>query len=359
MPFDRGTISVRLLKLKQTLPEDALERFMSLCADKLDDVKDEQQIGWVSGRHLLERKIAEETGTAGGHIYLNLRVAQRKIPSTLLKAEIRLEELAWMNANSKEDVPRRIKKEIKASVEEKRLPQMVPSITGIPFVIDSRDGTIYLGTTSRAQCDMFLTLFEKTFGFMPIEIIPEDLMIEAKVNPANYLPLRLTTHEEEVFIGRDFITWIWFFCERKESEIKIKQFGNFAVTVDGPLSFVSDGEGALESSVKKGNPLRSAEASAALKVGKKLNKAKLIIVQDDKIWNTTFDADNFTFSGITLPEGEEMEYHSRFAERVDSLSVLKVVITELFLEFLKAVDASNKEKTTTELVAWIKEKESF
>ena len=125
MPFDRGSFSVKILKLTKDLPEDALERFNKNCAGKLDEVKDEPQIGWISGRHLLERNIDEETAMLGGHIYLNLRIAQRKIPAALLKAEMKLEELAYIKATGKADVPRKVKKDIKIAVEEKRMPQMV------------------------------------------------------------------------------------------------------------------------------------------------------------------------------------------------------------------------------------------
>ena len=91
MPFDRGTFSLSILKLTGDLPSDALEKLDAMKAGKLDEVKDEQQVGWVSGRHLLERRIDEETAFLGGHIYLNLRTAQRKVPSALLNAEAKME----------------------------------------------------------------------------------------------------------------------------------------------------------------------------------------------------------------------------------------------------------------------------
>ena len=61
----------------------------------------------------------------------------------------------------------------------------------------------------------------------------------------------------------------------------------------------------------------SAEAKAALAVGKKLRKAKILMARGDADkWSFTFDADTFTITGLTLPETEEMELNARFEERV-------------------------------------------
>ena len=361
MPFDRGSFSVKILRLTKDLPEDAIERFNKNCAGKLDEVKDEEpQIGWISGRHLLERTIEEETAILGGHIYLNLRIAQRKIPTSLLKAEMKLEELAYIKATGKPDVPRKVKKDIKIFVEEKRLPQMVPTITGIPFVIDRRDNTIYLGTCSRGQTDTFLAMFEKTFEYTPMEMSAKDLILKEKINPTKYEGMVLFNKDEKDFVpGRDFLTWLWYFSEEEKGEIEVKGHGKFSVMIDGPLTFIADGEGALEIAVKKGNPLKSAEAKAALKVGKKIKKSKIIIARNDQTWSAGFDADNFTFSGITLPEGEEMEYNSRFAERMDSLQAFKTAFVDLFYLFLNEITSAEWVKKTEKIKTWVEKRETL
>ncbi len=360
MPFDRGSFAVKILKLTKDLPEDILERFNKNCAGKLDEVKDEPQIGWISGRHLLERNIDEETAILGGHIYLNLRIAQRKIPTSLLKAEMKLEELAYIKATGKADVPRKVKKDIKIAVEEKRMPQMVPTITGIPFVIDKRDNTIYLGTSSRSQADTFIAMFEKTFEYIPLEMTAEDLMLKEKINPTKYEGMFLFNKDGKDFVpGRDFLTWLWYFSEEEKGEVEVKGHGKFSVMLDGPLTFIADGDGALETAVKKGNPLKSAEAKAALKVGKKLKKAKIIMARDDETWSAGFDSDNFTFSGVTLPEGEEMEYNSRFAERVDSLQAFKGVFEELFSIFIKETISTEWAKKIEKIKTWIEKRETL
>ena len=72
MPFDRGSITFQACQLPRPLPDDALEGFAAKAAGSLDSVRDEAQLGWVSGRHLLERRIDQETAYLGGYLHLCL-----------------------------------------------------------------------------------------------------------------------------------------------------------------------------------------------------------------------------------------------------------------------------------------------
>ncbi len=360
MPFDRGSFSLSIFKLTQDLPDNALELFNSSNAGKLDEVKDEPQVGWVSGRHLLERRIDDETAFLGGYIYLNLRTALRKIPAALLKAETKMEELAYIKATGNPDVPRKAKKEIKETIIENRLPQMVPTISGIPIVVDQNDNTLYAGATSIRQIDTLLGFINDTLKIAPIQITAEELMIEEKINPRDFQGFSFTDNEPDDYTpGRDFLTWLWYFSEEEGGEVEVKGYEKFAMMIDGPLSFIADGQGALESVVRKGNPLKSAEARAALNVGKKLKKAKIIFCRADEIWSAGFDADNFTFSSVSLPEGEEMDYASRFAERINNLHIFTKVFKSFFNRFITQTQESDWPSKLEKIKNWVKNRESL
>ena len=360
MPFDRGTFSVAFFKLTEELPEDALELFNSHNAGKLDEVKDEPQIGWVSGRHLLERRIDDETAFLGGYIYLSLRTAQRKVPPALLNAESRMEELAHIKVTGNPDVPRKVKKEIKETIIENRLPQMVPTISGISIVIDQNDNTLYAAATSVRQIDTLLGFLNDTLKIAPLQITAEEIMLEEKLNPRNFNGISMIDGDcDDYSPGRDFLTWLWYYSEEEGGEVDVKGYEKFTSMIDGPLSFISDGEGSFETVVRKGNPLKSAEASVALRVGKKLKKAKLIFCRADEIWTAGFDADNFTFSSLSLPEGEEMDYASRFAERISNLHIFKSVFISFYKYFIAQTQADDWPAKLDEIRNWIKNRESL
>ena len=162
MPFDNGTVTLTIFRLPMDLPENVLELLHAGRSGMLDAVKEEPMIGWVSGRHLLESDINEETAICGGHIYINLRKAERKIPSALMTAICRREELVYMQANDCVTVPRKVRRQIKQDAIEKHLMKMPPSLAAIPVVIDRNTNYLYLGATSNAQIDDFISKFIKS-----------------------------------------------------------------------------------------------------------------------------------------------------------------------------------------------------
>lgn len=347
------------------MPEDAIERFDAKSAGALENVKDEPEWGWVSGRHLLETRIDEETAIMGGYLHLSVRQAQRKIPSALLNAECRMAELAKIAETKAEYIGRKERKIIKQEITEHLLPQMPPQIAGTPFVVDNNDNRLYVGATSQKQLDMFLGLFCQTVGFEPIPMTPEVMAVDlVKINPdvipmLNFSP----TQPDDTAggtLGQNFLTWLWFYQEECVGRLPPTQLGEFRLLVDGPLVFVADGAGALESAIRKGMPTLSAEAKAALTVGKKLKRAKLFLARDrNEQWEVTLDADEFVFRGLKLPEGEALDPASVFEERINNLYIFQRVFSALFQRFL--TELSDREKFTAfqkKAKQWVQEKEA-
>lgn len=364
MPFESGTFALTICRLSKKMPEDHLARFAAANAGMLDQVKDEPVIGWVSGRHLLEYKIDEETGICGGHIHLAMRKAERKVPGSLLKAICKREELVYMQANKTAGVPSKVRKEIKAEAIEKNLLKMPPSISGVPFVIDMAEEIAYVGTTSAAQLDELIALFLKTHD---VELLPlsfDDMMFRFFQTDSGSLPM-LTfagpSGDCEATPGRDFLTWLWYQSEVNGAKLNVGNFGDFEVMIEGPLTlaFAAEAKGAGETTVKKGCPMKSAEVKSALSVGKKLKKAKLTLTRGEDIWAGSFDADKFCFSGLALPEGEEMESNSRFAERITNLYILQTALQEYFKTFAESIMSDEGKAVEKKIKKWIEDRDSY
>jgi len=365
MAFDNGSITCSVCLLPGDLPEGVIERFAARAAKSLDKVGAEPEMGWVSGRHLLETRIDEQTAYAGGYLHLSLRVTERKIPGALLRAHCRMRELAWEAENGREPA-RKQRKAIREDVNEELLPEMPPQIRGIPFVVDANDHRLYLGTASLKMEDSFLEVFRETIGFEPLPLTPETyvaIVRELDVEDLHRLVFTPTpdqAHEAEGSeLGRDFLTWLWFLQE-EVGEVSLKQYGRFTVMIDGPLSLESVGGGAMESIVRRGSPTVSAEAKAALMVGKKLKKAKLFLRHDNgELWSGTVDADRFVFSSLRLPDGNAMDPHAVFEERVTSLHYFQRAFYGLFDQFLDEVrDADKAASLEKRLQDWVSQRES-
>lgn len=372
MSFESGTTALMICPLSGELPENFLDGFVKNKAGRLDDVKDEAVLGWVSGRHLLETEISEATAICGGHLYLNLRKAERKIPAQLLNAICRREELALMQASDKTFLTRKEKAAIKEEAIEKNLMKMPPTISATPFIIDRVNNVLYFGGSSLSAFDVFIAEFMRALEIEPVPISVNELMIKLfKQTEADVPSLSFTSErgtEDEPMPGRDFLTWLWYCSEKDPFICRSKTLGEFTIAVLGPLNFAfspakaKDPElcGAGESVVKKGNPLSSAEAKAALRVGKKLRKAKIMLARSDaEKWTFTFDADTFAFTGLSLPEGEEMENNARLEERVNFLHLLHQAIEEYFRLFIDSLQGDKLAVTEKKIRQWAEERDSL
>jgi hypothetical protein len=291
-----------------------------------------------------------------------MRTAERKIPPALLNAICRREELAFMQANDATKVPSKEKKRIKDDAIEKNLRKMPPGINGVQMAIDRAANILYVGTGSTGQLDNFLAFFFKTTEIEPVQITIDEILGE-KIHDIPSVSFSDDVMDQDFVPARDFLTWLWYFSEEDAGKVSHPQFGDFEVMIEGPLTLAFSSEveakGSCETTIKKGNPLRSAEAKAALKVGKKLKKAKLTLVRAQEAWKGTFDADKFCFSGLSLPEGEEMERDSVFQERINFLNIFREAVEMYVKKYVDTIMAEDWMETEKKIRKWVQERDSY
>lgn len=363
MPFNHGSFTFAMFDVPGELPENLIDLFAAKKAGPLDAVTAEPQLGWVTGHHLLDTAIDEESAQLGGSYFLMLRNAVRKIPASLLNALCRREEQAYMRANNLEYVSSKMKRQIKEEAIEKHIQKMPPVLSGIPMVLEPHEKLLYVGASSRTQIELFIDMFYQTLKLEPVQLGPELLLEKLfQTTAANFPRLLIGGQpDDEPVIGRDFLMWLWFYSETV-GRLEHPDYGEFDLMIEAPLLFAGAGEarGAAETVIKKGDsPLRSAEAKAALAVGKKLKKAKLTLTRANQIWTGTFDADQFAFSSFKLPEGEEMNEDGLFAERVLNLSIFRAAIVAYFRKFAEAMTGMDAPETMKAIRAWASERDAI
>ena len=360
--------ALTICRIYKELPLDYLAKLNTSAFGLIDNVKADPVVGWAGWRHA-EAPIDEENTTCGGFIRFQLVGAQRKIQAALFKDECRRQELAFMASTGIGGVPSKEKRRIKADVKERLTMKMPPIIKTVEVIIDIKNKTVYVGTVSQKDVDNVTFLLHKCLEVEIVPLSPDMIVFETLgIHEVEIPQLCFAgSKDDTAHTGRDFLTWFWFFSEQYGGKTKIHDTGDFESMIQGPLLLAnptSEAKGSAESSVKKGGcPTASAEARAALLAGKKLKKSKLLIVRGQEVWSGTFDADKFAFSGLTFPEGEEMEQHARFAGRVLNMEILTRALVGYFMRFLGEFSIAPGEMSATtintKIRAWAEERESY
>jgi hypothetical protein len=360
MAFESGAASFRVLYVPKAMPGDAVVRFATHAAPPLDTLGNGEINGWVTGRHLLDRNITDRTAFFAGHLRLCLMQAVRKIPEALLRAECRMEELAQLEASGAEALSATARSEIRKSITDRLLPEMPPTLKGVPFVHDAGEHLVYAAALSDKQLDAFQIHVVQTLGFGFIPATPEAAAVKrSRVNPREWAPASFAPDLDdascEAPIGRDFLTWLWFVAEARGGMVNLGKAGSFGVMVEGPLLFILEGQGAHEAVLRKGEPLMSAEAKTALLGGKKLRRAKVTLARNEESWRVAVDADAFVFRGLKLPETEKLDPIGRFQDRIAKIGVFVEAWYSLFDRFVaERTSESNWKATQKEIHAWVK-----
>ncbi|MGI6598420.1 MAG: hypothetical protein ACOX3F_01735 [Kiritimatiellia bacterium] len=341
MAFERGVVSFRMVELPRPFPEDWAERFAARRAGGLEGVGGGVQRGWVTGRHLLDTMINEDSARYGGWVRLALRLAERKVPAALLQAECRMEELAVQAAEGKPFLRAKERAEIRRGVMERLLPSMPPQLRAIPFVYLPGATWLYVSALPNSAWDVFHAALVSTLGLSGSPATPEVLAAGRHRVSLRDLPNYSFSPEMEGEVsepapGQEFLTWLWFKAETQLGQIALSDGRVVSVLVEGPLVFRREGQGAHAVVLKKGAPESSAEAKTCLMGGKKLKEARLTLALDgERVWSFGFEADEFLVRGLKLPQSAgALDGLSRFQERMVFLEEWREMFLDLFGAFV-------------------------
>ncbi|WFB36574.1 recombination-associated protein RdgC [Kiritimatiellota bacterium B12222] len=361
MPFETGSVSFRMYHLPRALPESVLDGFLERVAPPLDTIKDQPVYGWVTGRHLLDRQIDDNNSYLAGYLRLCLLQAERKIPSSLLKAEMKQEELIRMAVNGSSHISRKEKVEMKQEIVDRLLHTMPPTLKGMTFVHRPDDAFLFAETLAEKQVDVFVSYLREALGFPAQVVTPESWAMHSQhSDPNNWVPCSFSEEVEaertSPMPGHDFMTWLWYQSETHPDKVPAGKEGHVGVMIEGPLTLVMEGGGAHEISLRKGNPTQSSEAKACLLAGKKLRKATVNIVRGEQVWRLTLDGETLAVRGFKpiVPE-ENLDFISRFQDRmlqVELVSQLLRGLYDSFVEERKDPDAWGKR--VKEIQSWAK-----
>lgn len=340
MGFDRGNVSFRVFYLTKSFGPSLVERFAAHAAPPIETLGHEPIQGWVTGRHLLDTRLTEENCIFGGYLHASLMRAERKIPEALLRAHARLEEEVQLRARNATTLPRQVRGEIREAIFERLLPTMPPTLTGLPVAVDFRNDCVLAGAMADQQVERFSGVFRETTGVLPIVLNAETAALKRKqinsrdVSAVSFSPDPEVPPDENVSLGMDFLTWLWWWWEVEGGIFRSGKNGpQYGMILEGPVTFFREGQGAHEAILRKGNPFDSREAGIALLGGKRVKRAKFTLAEGETLWSATVDAD-FGFRGLKLPKSEQVDASGQFQERMLHIETFLGVFLGLYDRFL-------------------------
>lgn len=320
----------------------------------------------MTGHHLLDTTIDEASAQLGGCYFLTLRQAVRKMPGALLNAICKREEQAYMRANELEYVSAKMKKQIREEALEKHIQKMPPALSGIPMVLDPNEKLLFVGATSRTQIDLFIDNFFQATKLEPLQLTPGAHGWNGVPDHRGDFPrteYRESARERRGAGDRPRFPDVALVLQRDDRQAPASAVRRIRHpdrrTAD--LCGRGRGEGRRRNHGQEGRlPLRSAEAKAAVAVGKKLKKAKLSLTREKQVWSGTFDADQFAFGSFKLPEGDALTNEDEiFAERVQNLIVFREAMTLYFRKFAETMMGLEFPKFENEIREWAKNRDAI
>lgn len=143
----------------------------------------------------------------------------------------------------------------------------------------------------------------------------------------------LTRINRTQFLGREFLTWLWYRSELSEGLFK-RDGETFEVWFDAKLVLESLGDIKEQSAIKSENPTETEEARASLQTGKQVREAQLRLIQGQKQWTFTIKAEDLAISGLKVPALLSREDEEQLYERFYLLEEALDLVEHLWRAFV-------------------------
>jgi len=161
------------------------------------------------------------------------------------------------------------------------------------------------------------------------------------------------------FLGREFLTWLWFRSEIDEGVFDLEDAGTVEVWFEGKMTLEADGEDQSGRVTCSGVARSLREARFALTRDKKITQATVRLLKGDDEWSFSLDAAWLNLSSMKTPrvmQDSNEDPDGLFYERMFLMEQPIAVVNSLFAKFiLLRVSPEWQNDELPALTAWIRE----
>ncbi len=162
--------------------------------------------------------------------------------------------------------------------------------------------------------------------------------------------------EEKAFWGHEFLTWLWFRIETAGGPIPVEGVGPVTLWIEDLLVLGSPDTRSKRNILREGEVADSAEAAAALAVGKKVLDVRLGMAVEDREYAFGLRGDTLELHGLRLPPTEPdggEGWHGTVAIRVRLVQEVLDAVDGLFREFVALRISDRWPSVLASLSEWI------
>ncbi len=351
MGLQKGPFTFTRYRLSADLPEPSgpfIEKQLKTFAFReISAGTEEKSLGWTSLENVLDTHFGHAPYAYGDYLAFTLRIDRKAVPPALLKIKC-LEAERRMSKGGRSKLGKQQREEIKDRLRLELLSQAHPSPSFFDVCWSPAKNWLFFGALSAKPAHDFEDLFKRCFQiplhpFLPWDPEGLEASLSRKVKAIPKGPFTAPQERGEPsddlrFLGREFLTWLWFKSEERAGTVRVPNLGDLQMVFVRRLVLESgDGEYS-ESVVCQGLHTDLKEGKAALRLGKKIKEARIQLTKDTEKWEFTLKADSFQFQSMRLPEGtNEMDQDDpvgQLLERIFLVETAVKVIDQVFSLFL-------------------------
>ena len=166
---------------------------------------------------------------------------------------------------------------------------------------------------------------------------------------------------EKKFLGQEFLTWLWYKSEERGGSVFLPGSGDIQLVFEKHM-LLESGEGeSLEKLICTGLQAELQEARTGLRMGKKLEQARIYLAKGDYEWRLTLGATLFEYRNVSLPRtvspkeeaADPFAWEAKVLERIGMSEEILHTIDELFRLFLQIRTGADWSEELVRLRSWI------
>ncbi|HOH56525.1 MAG TPA: recombination-associated protein RdgC [Smithellaceae bacterium] len=289
-------------KLPQAFTTFARSRIQGNAFREARSSTEEKRMGWVSATDVLDADFENTPFSLGDYLIFSLRIDRKVIPPKLMKVRLMEEQRRFLSEHQQTRIGKAMNEGLKEKVRLEIMTKSdpVPSFYDVLWAVGQNK--VYFSSLSDKVADDFVDYFKKTFSLGLKRMAPHEHPLALKNKAKGDAPT-----EDFTLIGREFLTWLWFKSEERNGAIALAKTDEVQLQLLKRIALEA-GEGEYSQGVVcSGLHAELKEGKEAIRQGKKVKEAGILLHRDRDEWEFNFKADAFYFQSLRMPAADPPE----------------------------------------------------